>query len=174
MKKESLEGDDLLLEYLDGTLPPEKLQRVKKALASSDVMRRRLEELKALVDVLQQLSPEEPSKKFTAQVIQNLGRYSTTATMPLRNGILLLSGVLVAIIMGAFLLSSGIFDAPGSIDLNEFVTSQQFMQKSLPSISLNGRWIVNIIILINLALAFLILDRAILRPWMERRTEMHL
>jgi len=28
---------------------------------------------------------------------------------------------------------------------------------------------VNIIILLNLALAFLVLDRAILKPWFERR-----
>jgi hypothetical protein len=66
-------------------------------------------------------------------------------------------------------LSAGVFDGTSSIDLNQTLLPNKYIQQSLPTISFNGKMVMNVIILLNLALAFLVLDRAVLKPWFERR-----
>ncbi|NJM26922.1 MAG: hypothetical protein HC859_17070 [Bacteroidia bacterium] len=42
------------------------------------------------------------------------------------------------------------------------------MSKLIPTISFQGTWVVNVIIVANLILAFLILDRLVLKQWYNR------
>ncbi|MCU0356859.1 MAG: hypothetical protein MUE95_04710 [Cyclobacteriaceae bacterium] len=173
MNTKKTSWDETLLEYLDGSLPPDKLEMVKETLVRSAELSNRLEELKEIVTLLNQTNTDQPSKNFTLQVMQNLGHYAANRQLPIRNGILLLMGVIVAIILSMVLLGSGLFDAPGTINLNEFVTEPKIITQPLPSISLDGKLLVNGIILMNMALAFLIIDRVIFRPWLERRAHEH-
>jgi hypothetical protein len=80
---------------------------------------------------------------------------------------------MIAVGIGAFLLSAGVFDSTGAIDLNDMGIQNKYIQESLPTIPVNGKLIMNVIIMLNIALAFLVLDRAILKPWFERRTRMN-
>jgi hypothetical protein len=89
------------------------------------------------------------------------------------NGILLLAGVLVAVGIGSLLLAGGVFDGSSVIDLNQAIDTSKYIQKPLPSIPFNGKLVVNIIIMLNLALAFLMLDKAVLKPWFEKRARLH-
>jgi hypothetical protein len=174
MKKVSTEWNELLLDYLDGSLSGDKIQLLKQELASSAELRARLEELKVLTEQFKQVTLEHPSKNFTQRVMEKLHDYPVRSSVSVRNSIWLLAGVLVAIGLGSFLLATGIFDTPGSINLNQFGLDNKIIQQQLPTISFNGKLIVNIIIILNIALAFLVLDRAILRPWFERRTHMNI
>jgi hypothetical protein len=48
----------------------------------------------------------------------------------------------------------------------------KYLDWELPEIPFNGKLIVNLIIIANIALAFIVLDRAVLKPWFERRRNM--
>jgi hypothetical protein len=83
-----------------------------------------------------------------------------------------LSGVLVAVGIASILVSAGVFDNLNTtIDLNRVELPKKYFERSLPSIPFSGKVIVNIIIILNLGLAWLVLDRAILKPLFQRRLQ---
>lgn len=164
--------DDQLLDYLDGTLSPSDKQNLDIELQSSPELTKRLEELRSVTLTLKVEKLQHPSQNFTQRVMDHLHQYPVPKGLSIKNGIFLLAGVLLAAGICVVLLSAGVFDTPGSIDLNGIVQND-LIQQSLPSIPINGKLVVNIIILLNLAIAFLVLDRTILKPWFERRTRMH-
>jgi hypothetical protein len=170
MNKLSKPQDDQLLEYLDGTLTPEEKTRLEQEIFSSAELQNRLAELRRVTTALQRVELQQPSKNFTQLVMERLDQYPVRAGLTMRNGILLLTGVLVAIGLGSLLLAAGIFDAPSAIiNLNELGLESKYIKQPLPSIPVNGKLVVNIIIMLNIALAFILLDRTILRPWFEQR-----
>lgn len=172
MGKQLIISDDHLLNYLDGTLSLPEKERIEQLLAANPGVLARLEQLRSIHNQLSAIKIEEPSRNFTQKVMERLS-YPLASGFSVRNGILLLGGVLVAVGIAAFLLAGGVFDATTSIDLNQMVVPNKYISKELPSISLNGKFIVNLIVLANIALAFLVLDRAVLKPWFERRRNMH-
>src|SRR5688572_3755573 len=163
--------DATLFEYIDGTLKGVEKERIEQLLRTSPEMQMRLEELRKLDTDLRSIRLEQPSKNFTQQIMSKLDQYPIRSSkITFRNGILLLAGVLVAIGIGSLLLAGGVFDGTSTIDLNQtIIPVNKYIQEPLPTFNLNGKLIVNIIILLNLALAFVVLDRAILKPWFERR-----
>jgi hypothetical protein len=166
--------EETLLNYIDGTLSASEREKLEELMKSTPAIAARLTELRTLDESLRTVKLEQPSKNFTQMVMGKLDQYpSQSRSFSSFNGILLLAGVLVAIGIGALLVSAGVFDTPGSIDLNQTIGPNKYIQKPLPSIPFNGKLIVNIIILLNLALAFLVLDRAVLKPWFEKRAKMH-
>lgn len=174
MKTLSQAQEEKLLEYIDGTLNVTEKELFEQALKNSPALQARFEELNHLDSSLRTIKLEQPSKNFTQQVMSKLDQYPIRSSNLLsRNGIFLLIGVLMAVAIGSLLLSAGVFDGTSSIDLNQTIIPNKYIQQSLPTISFNGKLVVNIIILLNLALAFLVLDRAILKPWFERRSRMH-
>lgn len=172
MKNISKQQEDNLIAYLDGTLSPTEKEQLEQELANSTALQQRLAALQTVTHVLKTITLEQPSKNFTQRVMSGLDQYPVRSGLSLKNGILLLVGVMIAVGIGAFLLSAGVFDSSGSIDLNNMVIENKYIQESLPSIPVNGKLVMNIIIMLNIALAFLVLDRAILKPWFERRTRM--
>jgi len=162
--------DSTLFEYLDGGLKGVEKENIERLLSSSPELRTRLEELRKLDQELRTVKLEQPSKNFTQQVMSKLDQYPIRSTFTFRNGILLLTGVLVAVGIGSLLLAGGVFDGTNTIDLNQTVEPiNKYLQKPIPTFNINGKLIMKIIILLNLALAFMVLDRAILKPWFERR-----
>jgi len=166
--------DDTLLNYLDGSLNPEEKTDLEKLLRESDSLRARLDQLRIIHFALRQPKLDQPSKNFTQLVMGKLDGYAERSSFPIRNGIFLLVGVLVAVGIVAFLVSSGVFNQTQTVvDLNKINLPKQYINEPLPAIPFNGKLLINIIIMLNLGIAWVVLDRAILRPYFQRRMQMH-
>lgn len=174
MKKIPQPLDDTLLNYLDGSLKSEEKTDIEKLLQESDTLRTRLEELRVVHIALHQTKLDQPSRNFTQLVMGKLDGYVERSTFPIRNGIILLAGVLVAVGIVALLVSTGVFDQTETVvDLNKINLPKQYIQQPLPTIPFNGKLLINIIIVLNLGLAWVVLDRAILKPYFQRRIQTH-
>jgi hypothetical protein len=173
MRKISEEIDNLLLQYLDGKLTGEKLEKIEQGIATSEELKDRLEVLKLIQSAMQGTSLLHPSRNFTNQVMNNLHRVSPTPLVTSKNGLLLLVGILIAIGIGASLVDAGFFNSLNgvlSFDLIELPSGVN--TPAIPSIPFNGKLVVNAIITLNLALAFLLLDRFVLKPLFHGRSKM--
>lgn len=172
MKKVPQHLEDKLLRLIDGELNSAEIQALETELKVNEVLRARYQELRSLHSSLKTLAIEQPSKNFTQMVMSKLDHYPRTSTNFSFRSVLLLAGVLVAIGIAAVLVSAGAFDgASTTIDLNQMELSKKYIDRSLPAIPFNGKLIVNIIIILNLGLAWLVLDRAILKPLFQRRLQ---
>lgn len=128
------------------------------------------QELNAIDRYLKSVRIEEPSANFTQHVMSNLHRASAvTLGLPSRNKILMLAGILVTIGVAILLIYGGAFNSVTSITLDQTLIPNDQVREYIPSIPFNGKLVFNIVILMNLALAFMILDRAVLKPWFDRR-----
>ncbi len=174
MKKISQHLDDELLLYLDGELDSMAKEKLELALQQDEALKHRLTQLQTMESFLKGDTLESPSKNFTQLVMNKLDQYpAQTSSFSMFNGILLLAGILLMTGIAAILVSSGVFDqASGALDLNTLEISQHYIQRTLPSIPIDGKLIVNVIIVLNLGLCWLILDRTILKPFFRRRIEM--
>ena len=171
MKKIPQALEEMLFDYIDGTLNAADKQRLETELSHNRELKARLDELQNVELWLSKIPLEEmPSRNFTQQVMGKLDQYpSRSSTLISRNGIFLLVGILVAVGLATILVASGVFDGvQTTINLNQELP-QKYIQKSLPPIALSGKLIVNIVILLNLGLAWLVLDRAVLKPLFQRR-----
>ncbi len=174
MKKVTQEIDELLLAYLDGTLDGVKLDKIKNRLATSENLRERLEALKLIQQSLQKGILLHPSSNFTQKVMSNLDRMPSASMLTPKNGLMLLIGILVAMGTGIALVDAGFFNTlNGILLMDPLKMPAGITTPILPSIPFNGRLIVNAIIALNLGLAFLLLDRTILKPFFNRRSKMN-
>ena len=122
--------------------------------------------------MLGQAKFETPSRNFTQAVMDRLDQYPVQSGFSIRNGIILLAGILLVIGIASVLVAAGAFDNTAtSIDLNQVEFSKKFVKTPLPSFEFNGKLLVNIIIILNLGLAWIVLDRAILKPLFQRRMQ---
>ncbi len=162
--------DDQLLDYLDGKLDPSKLALLKTQLESSHALKARLDELRLVHRVLASSKLESPSTTFVNRVMVNLNKTSLSSSLSPKNGLLLLMGVTVATVMLLVLLGAGVFDQfKGSLSLPETLPAQKYLQESLPAIAVNGKLMINILVGLNLVLAFLVLDKTVFKPYFQRR-----
>jgi hypothetical protein len=170
MKKVPQSVDDMLLNYLDGKLSKEESEKIEQEVGQNLQWKARLEELRLVTSALQETRAEVPSKNFTFAVMSKLNTTPVDQGLSLRNGIFLLLGVLMAVGIAAFLVAAGMFDnMTGAVDLNEVELSRKYIKTPLPSFEYSGKILVNVIIFLNLGLAWIILDRVVLRPYFERR-----
>jgi len=171
MEKIPTPDDERLLDYLDGVLNEKQSRELEDRIGMSPELKRRLEEFRVLhLSLKGKAVLETPSPFFTQRVMKNL-RSLSPATFSTRNGILLLSGILVAIGIALLLLNSGVFDsAKGTVSLESLPIKKEWIKNLLPTIPYNGKMLVNIIIIIATGLSFVLLDRTILRPWFEYRS----
>jgi hypothetical protein len=169
--KISRELEGKLFEYIDGELKGFEKENLEELLKTSPDLKARLDELRTFDSELRSIQVEQPSKNFTHHVMGRLDQYPIKSTkVTFRNGILLLAGVLVAVGIGSLLIAAGVFDGTSTIDLNQtIVPVDKYIKNPLPTFNFNGKMIMNTIIVLNLALAFMVLDKAILKPWFERR-----
>jgi anti-sigma factor RsiW len=159
-----------LQRYLDGTLEGPALQQLKQDLNTSAALQRRLEELRPVHDFLARNTLQSPSSNFVDQVMRNLSRGAITSYPSPRNGLMLLAGVMVASGMLAALLTAGTFDqVSGLLSLNQMEVLKNVQAPELPSVNVNGKLVMKILIGVNLVLAFIVLDRTVLRPFFQRR-----
>lgn len=159
-----------LQQYLDGTLEGPALQQLKQELAASPALRQRLEALRPVQQVLQRNTLQSPSGAFVERVMRNLSKGALTTMPSPRNGLMLLAGVMVASGLLAFIVSTGTFDnVSGVFSIDQVEPLKKYVTPSLPTVSISGKLIMNLLIGINLVLAFIVLDRTVLRPFFQRR-----
>ncbi|HWA32813.1 MAG TPA: hypothetical protein VG737_01720 [Cyclobacteriaceae bacterium] len=174
MEQLTREQDDRLLDYLDGRLDGTGLAQLKKDLESSAAMQLRLEELRIVHRTLAHIKLDAPSPMFTEKVMKNLHTAPPASSLSPRNGLFLLAGVIVAAGILIALMGSGVFDGFSEIvKLDSAVSVKQF-QPAIPEVSVNGRLVIKILIGLNLALAFVVLDRTILKPYFQKKAGLQL
>ncbi|HEY5916840.1 MAG TPA: hypothetical protein VIU13_05540 [Chryseolinea sp.] len=173
MEKVTPESDNMLLRYIDGTLSLSEKQIIEKDLEQNELLRKRLDQLRSTHLLLRTNRLDQPSKNFTQLLMSRLNHEPLRGTsFPVRNSILLLAGVLLVAIIASVLVPAGVFDSISTtIDLNQVELPKKYLERTLPSISIDGKLMVNLIILINLVLGWLVLDRAILKPIFQRRAQ---
>jgi anti-sigma factor RsiW len=172
MKKITQNLDDRLVDYLDGKLSEDEILTIENLLRADADVRQRLSDLQETESALRHLPLEYPAKNFTESVMRRLDDYPARASFPFRNSILLLFGVVLSIGIGAWLLAMGIFDqTQTTFQLMQLPLADKYISDSLPPVTINGKLLLNIALFVNLALALLILDRAILKPFFQRRIE---
>lgn len=172
MKKIPQSIDDKLLDYLDGKLSQHELSVLEEQIQRDEHIKARLESLRLTHQVLNQFKLEQPSKNFTQVLMQRLDQApARNSSFSLRNGIFLLVGVLVAAGIASLLVSIGVFDTSTTIDLNNVNIPEKYIREPLPTIPISGKLIVNIVIMLNLGLAWIVLDRTILKPYFQRRVQ---
>ena len=174
MDKPTLLQDDRLLDFLDGNLEGSALLQLKTELEASASLRNRLEELRAVHKSLSNTRLESPSSGFVSRVMQNLHSPSFSPSLSPRTGLLLLMGVLVASGLLVMMVSAGSFDQwTGLISLDQAVPIKKYFQESIPTFRLNVKLLITVLIGLNLFLAFVVLDRTVLKPFFQRRAAMH-
>jgi hypothetical protein len=171
MRKLPQHLEDTLLDYLDGNLTPSQRKDFEESLKTNGDLQARLEEMRNAEQMLRHLTPDQPSKNFTISVMSRLDQYPSRSGLSIRNAIFLLIGIFTVTGMAVMLMSAGVFDETASFNLNNIGLVQRYIKQTLPSIPFDGRLVVNIIILLNLALAFVVLDRAILKPIFQKRMQ---
>jgi hypothetical protein len=172
MKKVTQSVDDILLDYLDGNLNDIDKKNLENSLRENIVLKNRLDELRSVSALLHETKAELPSKNFTTLVMGRLDQYPQTNGYSIRNGMFLLTGVLLVVGIAIVLVASGVFDqTTTSIDLNQVDLSKKIVKEPLPAFHFSGKLIINIIIVLNLALAWIVLDRTILKPLFQRRMQ---
>jgi hypothetical protein len=175
MEKITGEQDDRLLDYLDGRLDGTGLAQLKKELESSAAMKARLEQLRIVHRTLASTKLEAPSPLFTTKVMKNLHVSPPQSSLSPRNGLFLLAGVVVAAGILVALMSAGVFDGfKETVPLDGANQIQKYLQPSLHQVSINGRTIIKILVGLNLALAFVVLDRTVLKPYFQKRAGLQL
>lgn len=166
---EQASKDELLLSYLDGTLDEMRLKSLKSELEASEPLRQRLEHLRMVHEVLSRQELETPASNFVARVMRNLHNRPSSITLSPRNGLMLVLGTTIAISLLLFLVQAGQFNDIINVDpIRQTGPGQRYIP-NLPSISINLKMVVNILIGLNLALAFVVLDRTILKPYFQKR-----
>ena len=173
MKKISRETEIKLLEYLDGALEADEAAALMHLVEEQPELKTRLRELQGLSAYFTGHTAPQPSRNFTQQVMSRLDQYPGTAGLPIWKNVMLLAGIIITAGIATWLVSLGMFDGTARIDLNSFIVQKDPIKQSIPSLSFDGKTIVNAIIIFNLVIAFFLLDRTVLRPWFQRRSRLH-
>jgi hypothetical protein len=164
--------DERIFQYLDGQLPMQDKEKFEVDLKANERLRIRFHELKLIHDTLVNVKLETPSSNFTARVMSNLGTFASPVKFSPKNGLMLLLGVGVALTLGVYSLSSGLFDQlSGAIALDQLNLPKTVVKQPLPSIPFNGGMVMKVLIGLNLAIAFVLFDRTILQPFFRNRAK---
>jgi hypothetical protein len=173
MNRLSQAQEDILLDYLDGTLASSEKIKLEEELRVNALLRSRLDELRTVHTIFQYASFDLPSRDFTERVMQKLDTtpLPTPSRWSIRNAIFLLIGVLTAIGTTSLLIASGVFDGTTSISLDDSSLPQKIIQQDIPVFTFSGKLIMNVIIMLNIVVGWILLDKAILRPYFQRRMQ---
>jgi anti-sigma factor RsiW len=173
MKKISQQIEEKLLDYIDGQLSPEESLNVEEIIHSDELVKKRFDELIEADRIFHSTSLHQPSLQFTQKVLERLNEQPEKSGVSIKKSIYLLAGIIVTIAVPTLLVAAGVFDGTTNLDLNNMVIQNEYIKQPLPSIQFDGKMVVNIIIVLNIIIAFIVLDRTILKPWFEQRGRVH-
>ncbi|ELR70325.1 hypothetical protein C900_04010 [Fulvivirga imtechensis AK7] len=173
MKKPLKITDELLLDYIDGSLTPEQTAQVNESLNDPGTAER-LKELKQIDQFLSTQILETPSRNFTSKVMANL--HKPIVDQPYysrRNGFIVLALALLTVIAGSMFMTESVvsIDLFNSIDLTRYNAPIEIPQVNMPD-TVNLKILTDGLLFTMVILALLLLDRVVLRPFFRsRRTE---
>lgn len=166
--------DDQLLNYLDGIGTEVERKELKEAINQNPLAQKRLRELESVHLFLQnQKGLQEPSKNFTDKVMEGLHAKPSFTFFSPKNGLILLVGLIVASGLAMTLLSAGSFDQLHTIlnlNMNSIPVKTDAI-KIPKSIPFDVKLFVKVFVMLNLAIGLVLLDRTILRPIFQKRSE---
>jgi hypothetical protein len=170
--KEMKFTDEQLLNFLDGMGSDAEREVLKKSIREDQAAQKRMKELESIHFFLQNKKGiEQPSKNFTEKVMEGLhARPSFTFFSP-KNGLMLLVGLVVASVLALMLLSAGEFDQLHTIFNFNSIPLKTDIVKIPNSIPFDVKLLVKVFVMINLVIALILLDRTILRPIFQKRSE---
>lgn len=169
---ENLITDDELLNFLDGHGSETEQRRLEKTISENQGLQKRMRELEAVHFFLKSNKGlEQPSKNFTEKVMERLHAKPSFTFFSPKNGLLLLAGLMVASGLALVLTSSGAFDQLHTVFDFKSLPINTDVIKVPKSVPFDVKVFVKIFVLINLAIGFLLLDRTILRPIFQKRSE---
>jgi len=164
--------DDQLLNYLDGIGTEIERKSLKEAIAKNPLTQKRLKELETVHFFLQnQKGLEQPSKDFTDKVMEGLHAKPSFTFFSPKNGLILLVGLIVASGLAMTLLSAGSFDQWHTIFNFNSLPVKTDVIKIPKSIPFDVKLFVKVFVMLNLAIGLVLLDRTILRPIFQKRSE---
>ncbi|HCW06570.1 MAG TPA: hypothetical protein DGG95_04300 [Cytophagales bacterium] len=172
MEKKKL-SDDILLQFLDGNLSEAETDFIQESINENNENQVRLRELEIVHEFLKrETSLLTPSTNFTEKVIKGLHKKASPVFLSPKNGFLLIIGLLIASLLALSLLSTD--------TINQLQTNFNF--KDLPlniknvkmpsTFTFNMTLFIRGFVIVNLILAFILLDRTILRPIFQKRSNM--
>lgn len=163
--------DEVLLDYIDGSLIQSEAIRIKAAINANPQLRARLEELR-LPDRHLAGSLESPSANFTDTVWSKLSQSKGNVPKFSLNSFLIVFAAMITVVLGSYFMTDSIIDLDLSLKVPNTVTEYvEVPQVEIPQgISLKT---VSQILLYSLSfLLLLILDKAILKPYFKKRREL--
>lgn len=164
--------DNQLLEYLDAMGTETERKNLSEAIIKNPLTQKRLKELEAVHYFLQnQKGMQQPSKNFTDKVMEHLHTKPLFTFFSPKNGLILLTGLIVASGLALTFLSAGSFDQLHTIFNINTLPLKTDIIKIPKTIPFDVKTFVKIFVMLNLAIAFILLDRTILRPIFQKRSE---
>ncbi|UII27460.1 hypothetical protein LVD15_03240 [Fulvivirga maritima] len=170
MKKPIKISDELLFDYIDGSLNHADRLMVEEACKKSP-WKERLQELTALDTSLLSIHDNwaEPAEGFNTSIMKNISAYEATPKTSRRN-IILLSALILTCIIGCISLSS----LPASYYMNQLLIPQEALNNlninELPkSIAINLQLVIEGSLFVCALLALILFDRIILKPFFSKR-----
>jgi anti-sigma factor RsiW len=165
--------DDLLvkvLDYIDGKLSSEQRAKFEEELSRNQTLRQTVDEFIKAESFVRAHVAVHPIPSLTQKVMSNLTGYHGSA-FSIRNGLFVLAGVCAVALIAGVLLSAGLFDsAVTTVNPNEISLLSKYISQPLPSIGIDIKVIVNVVIFLNLLVGLIVLDRSVLQPLFQRRT----
>ncbi|MCZ8354482.1 MAG: hypothetical protein O9340_07095 [Cyclobacteriaceae bacterium] len=158
--------------YLDHDMNEEEKTNFLAAVKADKNLERILEEEKLIQSHFTRIKLSEPSAGFTNLVMEKIQKAQGEFSISIKRSMLLLAGVLLVTMLTAFLVSKGIFDSTGTIQLPEINPVVNQYLPNMPEASqftINNKIVVNGIIILNLIIGFVLLDRTVLRPYFQKR-----
>ncbi|MCU0419942.1 MAG: hypothetical protein MUC38_09820 [Cyclobacteriaceae bacterium] len=160
--------DEQLWQWVAGEAPEAEAARLEQAMCEDESIQKRTAHIRLLHQTLQrQATLEEPSSRFTARTMAAL-REKPLLPMTYGKGFLILGGIVVATGLAAMLMAFGIFDSEAA----PLTLRQPWLTRLIgsPTLHFEVKTVVKAVMLGNLALALVLLDRTILRPYFQRRS----
>ncbi len=161
MSMQSEDWSERIQKFLDGELSAGDTRALLEAAERDAGLRTQLAAMKLLHMHLNGNVLEAPPAGFTQRVMAGLEHLPRSVRHSPRNGLLLLMGVLVACTVLMLLFGSDLLPG-GAIQLD---TSQLPLASLRAPFVVNLKWVINGLILVNLALGLILLDRTVLKPF---------
>jgi hypothetical protein len=151
--------EEQIWEVIDGVASSETLIQHEKLLKEDSAYKKHFEQFASLQEQLLSLDLEVPSMRFTQNVLDNVLPLTQGAYKKDRAPFLFL------VAMGFLLLTTMffIFSGSGSMGSNFVVNTEGFVS------FLSNPFVFNIFILLNIVLAFVILDKKVFKPYFSSK-----
>lgn len=170
MKKNNTALDEKLQHYLDGVLSHDEKEAVEKLLLTDESLKEKYENLLIIDQFLRETNVVNVPGDFTERVMNRVEALPAPQRLPIRFSLIFLMVVVTVASVAVLFVSLGMFDgAVTSVDPNALPLVDQYVFKPLPTISFDGKILMEIMIFLNAAIALLVLDRAVLKPFFQRR-----